>query len=249
MPSDRGDGPHHGSLHPSSLPRSRRRGAGGAGSALARRRAPGRGHCRADPRLGTPARESRRRRAAGGRPEPRGRRRGRPANGGPHRPRPQPAPHLWLARAGRRASGRGAGRHAPAPVPPGVRDRRVLSRRRRVHAMPRSRHPARGPAQLPGLALGIGCLRRGPRPVAAPARRAGGRLRRAEPVRSRTLACPGSSRRRGVRRPPCDPCLRRHAPGAWRRSSARRLPAGPREGRRPGDRGLPDRRRRAGDRR
>ena len=54
---------------------------------------------------------------------------GRATHGRAHRARPQPAPGVWLACAGRRARGGRTRRAASAPVPAGLRRRRLLHAR------------------------------------------------------------------------------------------------------------------------
>ena len=104
------------------------------------------------------------------------------------RPRAQPPPDARLARAGGRARGRRARRAAPAPVPAGVRDRRVLHARRGVHALPRAQHAAGRAPELPRQPARGGCLRRVAGAVAATPGRAGRRGDRAERVRARAAA-------------------------------------------------------------
>ena len=61
----------------------------------------------------------------------------------------QPQPNARLACAGGGAGGGSARRAAPAPVPAGVRDRRVLHARSGVHALPWAQHAAGGAPELP----------------------------------------------------------------------------------------------------
>ena len=85
---------------------------------------------------------ARRARAAARRPGSGGGRRGGAPERRARRARAQPATRVRLARAGRGARRGGAHRVAPASVPAGVRDRRVLHAGRRVHALPRAQHAA-----------------------------------------------------------------------------------------------------------
>jgi hypothetical protein len=232
-----------------SLSQLRRRGTCRRGTAMAGARTARRGRRTARAQLG-----GRRPVAGGGGAVARRARTGRgrsrgPANACPHRPRPQCPPHPRLAGAGRRARGGRRRRTAPAPVPDGVRDRRVLPRRPRVHALPWPQHTPRRRAQLPWLAGAGRRLRDRLDAVATAPRRPGERVCRPVAVRGVPAARTRRSARAHLRRPPRHPGVLRARGPSRPRTRAPRLPAVSGEGNPGGDRRLPDRRPGAGHRR
>ena len=152
-------------------------------------------------------------------------------------------PLFGAARAGRGPARRRAGRDAPAQLPPGLRDRDRLPRRRRVHALPWPQHAARGAPALPRQPPRGGRLRRGPRATAAADDPGGGPLRRAQRVRgapprgsgarhrARSRSCTTSSRDDGVRGGAAGRA--RRATRCSRGGSSRRREPTPRSWRRP----------------
>ena len=149
------------------------------------------------------------------------------------RARPQPAARVRLARARGRARGGRARRAAPPPVPPRLRGRRVLHRRRGVHALPRPQHAARGScataaasraeALVYGAALALwqrphGALADA---IVVPSRFARERLARARRAAARARVDVLRAAARGARPAAAGPAVRRAAAMRWSSRASR----------------------------